>query len=190
MTEATIPLVDSQRALSLFGPRDQHLRSIREAFGVAITHRDGEIKVLGEEGPVALAKAALTRLNTQLNEQDSLAVEQVADVLAEVTGQRIGPAPSPIEVQSARKVTPRTPGQARYIQSIRDHDITFAVGPAGTGKTYLAVAVAVEGAEARPDSQDCVGSACGRGRRELGIFARRPARQDQSLFTAAARRPA
>jgi phosphate starvation-inducible PhoH-like protein len=144
MTEATIPLVDSQRALSLFGPRDQHLRTIREALGVAITHRDGEIKLRGEEGPVAQAKAALTQLNTRLDEQGAIEVEQVADVLAEVTGKRMGPAPTPVEVQAARKVVPRTQGQARYIQSIRDHDITFAVGPAGTGKTYLAVAVAVE----------------------------------------------
>ena len=144
MTEATIPLVDSQRALSLFGPRDQHLRTIREALGVAITHRDGEIKLRGDEVPVAQAKAALTQLNTRLDEQGAIEVEQVADVLAEVTGKRTGPALTPVEVQAARKVVPRTPGQSRYIQSIRDHDITFAVGPAGTGKTYLAVAVAVE----------------------------------------------
>jgi phosphate starvation-inducible PhoH-like protein len=66
-------------------------------------------------------------------------------VLGHVTGKRAAPLPAPVDViHAARKVTPRTQGQARYIQSIRDHDITFAVGPAGTGKTYLAVAVAVE----------------------------------------------
>ena len=61
--------------------------------------------------------------------------------LASGTAGRDGPA---IDVVAARRITPRTQGQARYIQSIREHDITFAVGPAGTGKTYLAVAVAVE----------------------------------------------
>jgi phosphate starvation-inducible PhoH-like protein len=70
----------------------------------------------------------------------------VADVLGHVTGKRaLAPTQPPVDViHAAKKVTPRTQGQARYIQSIRDHDITFAVGPAGTGKTYLAVAVAVE----------------------------------------------
>jgi phosphate starvation-inducible PhoH-like protein len=66
-------------------------------------------------------------------------------VLGLVTGKRNGATMTgSIDVVAARRITPRTQGQARYIQSIRDHDITFAVGPAGTGKTYLAVAVAVE----------------------------------------------
>src|SRR5262245_50626583 len=147
MSEATIPLVDSERALSLFGPRDQHLRTIREALGVAITHRDGEIRVSGGETAVARATAALNQLNTQLDQQGELTGDHVADVLGHVTGKREAPPtqqPAVDVIQAARKVSPRTQGQARYIQSIRDHDITFAVGPAGTGKTYLAVAVAVE----------------------------------------------
>jgi phosphate starvation-inducible PhoH-like protein len=144
MTEATIPLVDSHRALSLFGARDQHLRTIREALGVAITHRDGEIRVTGEEAAVARAKDALSQLSTQLDVQGAITTDQVAVVLGQVTGKLTDPAPAAIDVQAAKRVMPRTPGQARYIQSIRDHDVTFAIGPAGTGKTYLAVAVAVE----------------------------------------------
>ena len=147
MSEATIPLVDSQRALSLFGARDQHLRTIREVLGVAITHRDGEIRVSGEETAVARATAALNQLGNRLDQQGELTGDHVADVLGHVTGKREAPVNQPAAVdviQAARKVSPRTQGQARYIQSIRDHDITFAVGPAGTGKTYLAVAVAVE----------------------------------------------
>jgi phosphate starvation-inducible protein PhoH and related proteins len=146
MTEATIPLVDSHRALSLFGARDQHLRAIRETLGVSITHRDGEIRVTGEEAAVARAKEALTQLNTQLDAQGVITVDHVSDVLGAVTGKRNGTpvTGSAIDVVAARRIVPRTQGQARYIQSIREHDITFAIGPAGTGKTYLAVAVAVE----------------------------------------------
>jgi len=145
MTEATIQQVDARRALSLFGARDQHLRTIREALGVSITHRDGEIRVTGEEEAVTRATAALTQLGAQLDAQGRIDVDHVADVLARVTGKITGPVTAPVEViHAARRVTPRTQGQARYIQSIREHDITFAVGPAGTGKTYLAVAVAVE----------------------------------------------
>jgi phosphate starvation-inducible PhoH-like protein len=145
MTEATIPLVDSHRALSLFGARDQHLRTIRETLGVSITHRDGEIRVTGDEAAVARAKDALSQLNTQLDQQGVITIDHVTDVLGLVTGKRNGQiVAGAIDVQTARRITPRTQGQGRYIQSIRDHDITFAVGPAGTGKTYLAVAVAVE----------------------------------------------
>jgi len=145
MTEATIPLVDSTRALSLFGARDQHLRAIRETLGVSITHRDGEIRVTGDEAAVARVKDALTQLNSQLDTLGALTVDHVSDVLGQVTGKRNGaPAPAGIDVIAPRRIAPRTQGQARYIQSIRDHDITFAIGPAGTGKTYLAVAVAVE----------------------------------------------
>src|SRR5262245_4036887 len=146
MTEATIPLVDSHRALSLFGARDQHLRAIRETLGVSITHRDGEIRVTGEEAAVARAKEALAQLSTQLDAQGVITVDQVSDVLGVVTGKRNGTPVTggAIDVVAARRIVPRTQGQARYIQSIREHDITFSIGPAGTGKTYLAVAVAVE----------------------------------------------
>ncbi len=145
MTEATIPLVDSHRALSLFGARDQHLRAIRETLGVSITHRDGEIRVTGDDEAVARAKEALAQLSTQLDVQGVITVDHVSDVLGLVTGKRNGQAVAgAIDVQAARRIMPRTQGQARYIQAIRENDITFAVGPAGTGKTYLAVAVAVE----------------------------------------------
>jgi phosphate starvation-inducible protein PhoH and related proteins len=144
MTEATIVLDDPQRVLSLFGPRDQHLRAIRETLGVTVLHRDGEIRLAGEEGAVAKAKDAFGQLNAQLTEQGSIEGDQVADLLARLTGKKIATAPPIDVVNVAKRIAPRTPGQARYVQSIREHDITFAVGPAGTGKTYLAVAVAVE----------------------------------------------
>ncbi len=144
MTEVTIPLVDSHRALSLFGARDQHVRTIRDALGVTITHRDGEIRLTGGEEAVARAREALSQLGTQLDSAGVITSEHVADVLGLVTGKVTGPTTGAIDVQAAKRIAPRTNGQARYIQSIREHDITFAVGPAGTGKTYLAVAVAVE----------------------------------------------
>ena len=144
MTEATISLADPQRILSLFGPRDQHLRTIRDTLGVTIHHRDGEIRVAGEEGAVTRAAQALEDLKSQLESQGEIAGEQVEQALARVQGKPAVAAAAVDIASAARRVIPRTPGQARYVQSIREHDITFAVGPAGTGKTYLAVAVAVE----------------------------------------------
>jgi phosphate starvation-inducible PhoH-like protein len=144
MSETTIPLVDPHRVLSLFGARDQHLRTIRDTLGVSIVHRDGEIRVAGEEAAVARAASALTQLNSHLDAAGDLSGDHVADVLARVTGKRVVSAPPIDVVNAAKRITPRTPGQARYVESIRKHDVTFAIGPAGTGKTYLAVALAVE----------------------------------------------
>src|SRR5213082_2647483 len=90
MTEATIPLVDSHRALSLFGARDQHLRTIREALGVSITHRDGEIRVTGEEAAVAKARQALVDLSSRLDQQGAITGDNVVDVLGHVTGGKNG----------------------------------------------------------------------------------------------------
>src|SRR5262245_30449284 len=101
MTEATIPLVDTDRVLSLFGARDQHVRTIRDALGVSITHRDGEIRVAGDEAAVARATAALTQLSTQLDQGQQIGLDHVADVLAHVTGKRTDPAQAAIDVIQA-----------------------------------------------------------------------------------------
>ena len=99
MSEATIPLVDSHRALSLFGARDQHVRTIRDALGVSITHRDGEIRVSGGEEAVARAREALAQLNSQLDSAGVITTDHVADVLGLVTGKVTGLANGAIDVQ-------------------------------------------------------------------------------------------
>ncbi|MCU0958477.1 MAG: PhoH family protein [Pirellulaceae bacterium] len=146
MTEATISLGEPQLALSVFGVRDQHLRAIRNSLGVAITHRDGEIHVAGDDRAVAKATKALEELKQLAERRGPLAVDDVRQILAQVSGANGVAAPQPaIEVPNAsRQIRPRTAGQARYVAAIRSHELVFAVGPAGTGKTYLAVAMAVE----------------------------------------------
>ncbi len=146
MFEATIESADSQSVLQLFGPRDQHLRAIRDTLGVTILHRDGQIRIAGDEKAVNRATETLAQMKSLLERGQVLGSEDVAHLLAENTGRVAGStAPTAIDIIStARRIVPRTAGQARYVQSIRDHDLTLAIGPAGTGKTYLAVAVAVE----------------------------------------------
>jgi phosphate starvation-inducible PhoH-like protein len=149
MTEAKIQSVDAASALALFGPRDLHLRTIREALGVSILHRDGEIRITGEEPAVAKATEIFHQMQSRLGQKQEVGSEVVTELLGATPPSEAGQKPaaivSPIDVVSvAKRITPRTQGQARYVQSIREHDITFATGPAGTGKTYLAVAVAVE----------------------------------------------
>lgn len=145
MTEAIISLVDPSSVLSLFGTRDKHLRRISDALSVAITHRNGKIHVAGQQPAVSKATKALEQLKTVVERRGTLAEEDVSNALAEVTGSESIVIPRMVTVAAAgKKVKSRTPGQAAYVETIRKHDLTFAVGPAGTGKTYLAVATAVE----------------------------------------------
>ena len=143
MYEATIDRVDPDRVVLLFGPRDTHLRAIRDALGVSIVHRDGAIRIAGEEKAVVRATETLEQMKAQLDRGQDLDSERVLQLLAPPSANGLGSQSIDV-VNAARRVTPRTAGQARYVQSIRDHELCFAVGPAGTGKTYLAVAVAVE----------------------------------------------
>lgn len=145
MTEAIISLVDSNDLLTLFGARDQNLRKLREKFNVEITHRDGKIRIAGDSASVGYATSALEAMKMLVERKGVVGETDFARILATVTGETAIPTSPPITVpSSARQIKPRTPGQDRYIVAIRKNALTFASGPAGTGKTYLAVAVAVE----------------------------------------------
>jgi len=145
MSEAKLALVKPQLVLALFGARDQHLRTIREALGVAISHRDGEVHVSGDEPAVARATEVLEQLKALAERRGDLTSADVEVILSRKLGNGNGFASHAIDViHAGRPIRPRTSGQVAYIQAIRAHDVTFAIGPAGTGKTYLAVALAVE----------------------------------------------
>lgn len=150
MSEATVPLGDPGLALSLFGTRDQHLRAMREALGVTISHREDEIRISGEEDAVVKATAVLEQLKTLAQRQGVVEPDDVKSVLAHVTGNGLLTPFQAIDVVSpSRTIKPRTPGQARYVEAIHQHDVVFSIGPAGTGKTYLAVATAVQALKRR-----------------------------------------
>lgn len=147
MTEATISSVDQQLVLPLFGARDQHLRRLREKFKVNITHRNGKVRVTGDdESAVACATDAIKQLADIVRRRGNLTPALFDQTIAQVTGEAPPrKAPASIDtLQAGRQIEPRTEGQAKYVDSIRNNDVVFAVGPAGTGKTYLAVAMAVE----------------------------------------------
>ncbi|MEX2111699.1 MAG: PhoH family protein [Pirellulales bacterium] len=145
MSEATIPLVDTKSLLALFGTRDQHLRKIRDSLGVSVSSRDDRIHIEGQDEAVAHATEVFERLKDLASRYGAVTPAEVAEVLSQVTGKSDELEHAPIELQMAgRPVRPRTAGQARYVDAIAKHDLVFCVGPAGTGKTYLAVAMAVQ----------------------------------------------
>jgi phosphate starvation-inducible PhoH-like protein len=146
MSEATITLDSRDEALLLFGSRDQYLREIRTQLGMQqLVGRGDQILLKGSDDQLALANRVFDQLRQMLRQQGSLSGEDVKTVLEVVTqgGERIGAATDKPGEGGSRYVRPRTDGQARYVHAMREHDLTICVGPAGTGKTFLAVGMAV-----------------------------------------------
>lgn len=147
MTEATISSVEQQFVLPLFGAKDQHLRRLRDKFDVIITHRNGQVRIAGEsEQAVAQATDAIEQLTEIVRRKGSLTPELFDDTIARITGEA-APRQSIASIETlqvGKEIRPRTPGQSVYVDAMRKSDLVFAVGPAGSGKTYLAVAMAVE----------------------------------------------
>ncbi|MBU4270983.1 MAG: PhoH family protein [Planctomycetes bacterium] len=144
MIESTISVVNSQSLLALFGECDQHLRRIRDALGVSITARDGRIHVAGPEPAVVQATEIFEQLQLCANRHDTVSADDVSRVLTGVRNGQASNGSVPIDVfRTGKQIRSRTPGQAEYIDAVRRHEIVLCYGPAGTGKTYLAVAAAV-----------------------------------------------
>lgn len=147
MTEATISSIEPSIVLPLFGAKDQHLKRLRERFNVNITLRNGQVRISGEdERTVSQATQAIERLSDIVRRVGNLTPDLFEEALAEITGEPLAfrKSESIDIIQMGREIKPKTPGQAAYIETIRNNDLVFAVGPAGSGKTYLAVAMAVE----------------------------------------------
>jgi phosphate starvation-inducible PhoH-like protein len=141
----TLTLDDPDEALLLFGSRDQYLRIVRDALGVRLIARGDNLQIDGAEEQVSRAERVFQQLRQMLRQQGSLSPEDVRTVLDVVQhgGDRLAPQTISVKEGGSRFVRPRTDGQARYVRAMRDSDLTLCVGPAGTGKTFLAVGMAV-----------------------------------------------
>jgi phosphate starvation-inducible PhoH-like protein len=137
-------------AMTLLGRNDSNLRHIEREVPVRITLRDGTITISGEEEAVSSASRALKEL-VELAERGKMVEE--ADVATALgiskrngDGARLADAyqGAPGYAFDRKTVRARTPMQAEYLKALEEHDVVFAIGPAGTGKTYLAVAAAVQ----------------------------------------------
>ncbi len=149
-TEASVSLADPSVAPQLFGPQDQHLRLLRNQLGVTVTLRDGQLRFSGSESGVKQAVDVLERMTQVLANKGQISREDVNLAIATVTGVQITPMRDELAIaHPVRKIRPRTEGQTVYVAAVRQHDMTFCIGPAGCGKTYLAVAAAVEALKAR-----------------------------------------
>lgn len=142
--ELTIPIEDPSRRTALYGTSDRNLRLIRAAFDVRLIARDSAVRIDGETEAVHQAAAVLESLQRELRSKPELTDEHVQELIDRVVKNGRTDQRDVLDVFLAgATVAPRGEGQKKYVQSILDNDLTFCVGPAGTGKTYLAVAVAV-----------------------------------------------
>ncbi|NDL10513.1 nucleoside triphosphate hydrolase [Photorhabdus sp. HUG-39] len=148
---------DNQRLMSLCGPFDDNLKQLERRLGIEINRRDNRFKLMGKPLYVSAATNILRHLYAETSpvrgvipdikpEQIHLAITESR--VLEQTAESIPEYGKSVNIRTKRgMVKPRTPNQAQYIANILSHDITFGIGPAGTGKTYLAVAAAVDALE-------------------------------------------
>jgi phosphate starvation-inducible PhoH-like protein len=146
--------LDGVDPLSLFGRNDANLRLLERSYPVALTYRDGNLAVRGDSAAVDEVSAIcgsladLVRRGAVLEEHDVHNFIGITDPTDREASRALYDRPI-LFTFDKRSIRVKTLGQARYVQALQKHDIVFAIGPAGTGKTYLAVAAAVNALKAR-----------------------------------------
>jgi phosphate starvation-inducible protein PhoH and related proteins len=141
--ELIVTLHEPHRRTELFGAGDRYLRRIRDEFNVRTEARSENLRLRGDAVAVGKAAAVLEKLQERLRGRKYLLDEDLDEVLADARVAEAADRPDTLTPFSRGTIIEaRTPGQHDYINSMLSHDLTFCFGPAGTGKTYLAVAVA------------------------------------------------
>ena len=149
MAEKIVSVENQEQLSALFGQLDGNVSRIQKQYGVHVVSRDGFLKVIGDEPAVSDAAKSLEALmkmsgkGQPLSEQTvryvtSMVADGIEQQLEELGGDGV------CVTSSGKILRPRTVGQKRYLDSIKNNTIVLGIGPAGTGKTYLAVAMAVK----------------------------------------------
>ena len=154
MVEQIFNVDRMEHAISLFGSFDENIKLIEKEFSVTVISRGSEMKIQGDEENVDRAKRAVSGLLTLLNKGETLNEQNIRYVIGlvkEGEEDKLSSISSDCICISAKgkPVKAKTLGQKKYIDAIRNNTIVFGVGPAGTGKTYLAVALAVSAFRAK-----------------------------------------
>ena len=147
-TEANIEIDNMERIMNLFGNFDRNLKVIEEEFNVDIIAREGGVKIVGQENGVAMAKKTLdilTKMQENGEAVTSHSVNYTIELVKEGKESGSGELGSVIITNARGKaIKSKTIGQKRYVDAINNSEVVFGIGPAGTGKTYLAMAMAVK----------------------------------------------
>jgi len=149
MTEQSISLERLEETINVFGSFDGNIRLIEHEMGVSVVDRDSELKVSGEDPEaVMLAVRAIENLMTLSSKGEAIneqSVRYIIQLVREGKEDQVQQLAGDVLCVTAKgkPIKAKTLGQKKYVQAIRDHVVTLGIGPAGTGKTYLAVAAAV-----------------------------------------------
>ena len=141
-----IDLDSNSVALALAGEHDAHLKILEKRLDCTLTLRGNVLLLDGEEAAVEQARAAIEELLTVIRSKRPVSpaiVESLMDIAVDASGKPSEVYGDIVWTHRGRQLGPRTVNQKRYVDAIRSHTITFGIGPAGTGKTYLATAMAV-----------------------------------------------
>lgn len=154
LVEQTLSIERMEHAVSLFGSFDENIKLIEKEFSVSILTRGSEIKIQGDEENADKAKRVLEKLLYLLNKGETLSEQNIRYVITlvkEGNEDKLSSISSDCICISAKgkPIKPKTLGQKNYIDKIKNNTIVIGVGPAGTGKTYLAVAMAVSAFRAK-----------------------------------------
>jgi len=140
--ELIITLEEETNRAVLFGPSDRYLRMLRDALGIRVTARDSSVYLAGDSSVVGRAAQVIQHMQEMVRHRGPMSDQEVADLILS-TGRPEEAVSDRIDVFSRDvQVQPRTAGQRNYVEAITKYDLVFCTGPAGTGKTYLAVAMA------------------------------------------------
>jgi len=147
-----IRMNNSNQIPLLFGKKDENLRLIEKELGVEFILRDNSLKIRGEEESVDKARSLIQDLLKQLHQGYTPEIDDLKLALKKIKegeGSGLEEYSSMVIFTTPRgkKIRPRTDGQKAYVEAIKKNEVVFAIGPAGTGKTYLAVAMAVSSLE-------------------------------------------
>ncbi len=151
--ELLLAPADNVRLVELCGPLDEHLHQIEARLGVEVRRRGNRFQIIGLPGAIKRAETVLQDLYVRAQREpvDSERVHMALQALdmGEAPPAEAESAPDELKVRTARgNIRARGANQTEYLTHVRTHDLTFGIGPAGTGKTYLAVACAVEALQA------------------------------------------
>src|SRR5262245_14070559 len=133
MPDVTISLEGHAEELAVFGSRDQHLRQIRDALGVKVLARHGEVRIEGEGQRVEQARQIFEGLRSLYRLQRNIHSTDVASLIEKTVSHDEPARTGVLEIREGNRIVrPRSEGQGRYLRALHDNELVFCVGPAGT----------------------------------------------------------
>lgn len=143
-TERTIELSNQDEAIKLCGINDVYLRQVRKTFDVRAFIRGNTLKIIGNKQNAFNAFEVFRQITEKIKNRCEVSPDEVNEIMKKVSNPEYRGKLKDEEINLLSRISPRSEGQRRYVEALETNDIVFSIGPAGTGKTYLAVAHALK----------------------------------------------